>query len=85
VPQLKQELKLRKLKVSGKKEELITRLLTSQSEGVIPAAADDEPYTPPPPKQPATAASQQKRKADSKEPLQKVDPKKKKTRTETRN
>jgi len=86
VPELKAELKLRKLKVSGKKEELIQRLLTAQSEGVVPSALDDDA---PSPKLSASsnalasssskpAQTTSKRKAESTEPEQKVDAKKKK-------
>jgi len=41
VPDLKELLKARKLKVSGKKDELIARLLIAEKEGVTPAAEDE--------------------------------------------
>jgi len=66
VPELKAELKLRKLKVSGKKDELIQRLLMAQTEGIVPST-DEEPAVKPAPT---------KRKANELEP--KADPKKKK-------
>jgi len=67
VPDLKAELKLRKLKVSGKKDELIQRLLNAQTEGILPST-DEEPVKP---------AQTTKRKATELE-QPKVDPKKKK-------
>jgi len=67
VPELKVELKTRKLKVSGKKEELIQRLLQAQSDGVLPSAEEE----------PTLNTSQSKRKAADELP-QKADNKKKK-------
>jgi len=67
VPELKNELKLRTLKVSGKKEELIQRLLQAQSEGVVPSA-EEEPLN----------TSQTKRKAADDLLSEKADNKKKK-------
>jgi uracil-DNA glycosylase len=65
VPELKELLKARKLKVSGKKEELILRLLQAEKDGVAPSA-DDE------------SKSQTKRKAENEVPTIKADTKKKK-------
>jgi len=62
VPELKAELKHRKLKVSGKKDELIQRLLSAQSEGVVPSAGggnEDDILTPPAPAQIPPAKQQQ--------------------------
>jgi len=66
VIELKAELKQRKLKVSGKKEDLIARLLQAQSEGVLPS-----------PEEPAKPVQTTKRKAATVNDAQKDSKKKK--------
>jgi len=60
VPDLKAELKLRKLKVSGKKDELIQRLLAAQMEGAVPGAGggNEDDLVPTPPAQNPPAKQQ---------------------------